>query len=280
MRGSRRIGRYVFRELTPPTLLALLLYTFVLLMNHFFLVAEQALSKNLDGGLTLRLFLMAVPNLLILAIPMSVILGCLIGVGRLSADQEWIALQSAGQGPMRLLRPMATFGLLASLLSLAIYAEVAPRASYGLRNLRGEILFASNLAADLKPRVFYTQLPNVVLFVDDIRADSQGKLEGVLLVQAVPDNETTEIYLARQGDLYPAPDGTGALILDLTDGTAHHFRSNDPRVYRVSTFEFVRRRFDPAAFLKAFLEPPEKIIQDLSPAELWAEYRNAVLLIP
>ena len=34
-----RISRYVFVELMPPFMLGLGLYTFVLMMNHFFLVA-------------------------------------------------------------------------------------------------------------------------------------------------------------------------------------------------------------------------------------------------
>ena len=45
MFGSRRWNLYVLRELMTPTLLGLLLYTFVLLMNHFFLVAEKALAR-------------------------------------------------------------------------------------------------------------------------------------------------------------------------------------------------------------------------------------------
>ena len=74
----KRITRYVFFELVPPTMLGLFLYTFVLLMNHFFLVAEKALSKNLGADLTLRLFLVGIPELTVLSIPMSVLLGVMI----------------------------------------------------------------------------------------------------------------------------------------------------------------------------------------------------------
>jgi LPS export ABC transporter permease LptG/LPS export ABC transporter permease LptF len=275
MRGSRRISLYVLRELTTPTLLALFLYTFVLLMNHFFVVAEKALSKNLGWDLTIRLFVMAIPNLLVLAIPMAVLLGCLIGIGRLSADHEWVALQGAGQGPWRLLKPLLLFGLLASMATTLIYGELAPRANYVMRNLRGELLFASNMASDLKPRVFYSDLPNVVLFVDDIRAGSQGTLDGVLLVQTYPDRPTTDLYLAREGDLYPAPDQSGAVIVDLVDGVSHHYRPDDPEVYFYSSFEFIRRRIETPDYVRSFLEAPEKVVQDLSPAELWQELEAA-----
>ena len=165
----RRIDRYVFSELLTPTLLALSLYSFVLLMNQFFLVAERSLSKNLGWDLTSRLFLVQVPKLFILSIPMAILLGVLLAAGRLSADHEWVAVQSTGQGPWRLLRPTISFGLLASLLSFGIYAYAVPRANHAFRALRGEMIFAGHFASDLQPRVFYDDIPGKVLYVDDIR---------------------------------------------------------------------------------------------------------------
>ena len=79
---------YVMRELAMPIMLALSLYTFVLLMNHLFLVAEKALSKNLGMELTLKLLVIGIPQLMILAIPMAVLLGTMIAVGRLSARRS------------------------------------------------------------------------------------------------------------------------------------------------------------------------------------------------
>jgi LPS export ABC transporter permease LptG len=278
MFAPKRLTRYVLAELATPTLLGLLLYTFVLLMNHFFVVAEKSLAKSLGLDLTLRLFLAGIPNLLILAIPMAVLLGSLIGVGRLSADHEWVALQAAGQGPLRLLRAMVIHGLIWSALGFLVYAYLVPQSNYAMRNLRGELLFASNLASDLRPRAFYTDLPNAVLFVEEIRAGTKGRLEGVLLVQKNPAEESTEILLARSGDLYPAPDRSGALLLDLYDGVAHRYEVNSPEdIYHFSPhFEEARERFDPQDFLRGFLDPPQKVVQDFKPRELWAEYRAAV----
>jgi len=277
MRGLRRISRYVLAELTTPTVLGVALYLFVLMMNHFFVVAEKALAKSLGLDLTLRLFVTGIPNLLILAIPMAVLLGSLIGVGRLSADHEWVALQAAGQGPGRLLRAVVIHGLVWSVIAFLVYAYLVPRANYAMRNLRGELLFASNLASDLRPRAFYTDLPNTVLFVEEIRAGTKGRLEGVLLVKSDAADESTELVLARAGDLYPAPDRSGALVLDLFDGVAHRYPDDSANdVYFFSPhFEEARERFEPQDYLRGFLEPPEKVVQDFGPEELWAEYGEA-----
>ena len=150
-----RVTKYVMRELAMPIMLALSLYTFVLLMNHLFLVAEKALSKNLSMELTLKLLVIGIPQLMILAIPMAVLLGTMIAVGRLSSDHEWVALQSAGHGISVLLRPVIVMGLLGALTSFGIYAVLVPRSNYVARSLGAQVMFSSNLAADLKPREFY-----------------------------------------------------------------------------------------------------------------------------
>ncbi len=274
MLGSTRISRYVFSEMIPPTVLGLTLYLFVLLMNHFFVVAEKALSKSLGWSLTLQLFVVGIPKLLVLAIPMSVLLGVLIAVGRLSADHEWVSMQGAGQGPMRLVRPVAMFGLMASMACAFVYGWVAPRSNFAMRNLRGEVLFASNLAADLKPRVFYTDLPDVVLYVADITKDSERRLQKVLLVDQTHPGKT-ELLVANTGDLYPSPDGSGNIVLDLYDGLSHRWDSSDPEDYQRIGFGSRRQTLPVAEHLKAFLAPPQKVVNDFNPLELFTEVREA-----
>lgn len=269
-----RMTRYVWSELVTPFFLGLLLYTFVVMMNHLFIVAERAMSKNLGWDLTLRLFAVGIPQLLVMTIPMAVLLGVMIAVGRLSADHEWVALQAAGQGPMRLLKPIALFGLTGTLVTLTIYGVVVPRANYALRSLRGQVLFASNLAADLKPRVFYSTLPKVVLYVDDIQQGERERLRGVLLVTEADDG-MTELFLARSGDLYPATDVPGQLVLDLYDGVDHIFDSHNPETYRYAGFDSRQLRMDAAVYLKSFLDAPDKTVPDLTPRELVAELRES-----
>ena len=273
-----RISRYIFAELVPPSFLALFVWTFFLLMNHFFVVAEKALSKGLSLDLTLRLLAVGIPKLLVLSIPMAVLLGALIGVGRFSSDHEWIALQAAGYGPMRVLRPIVAFGLASTLVSFLVYAVLVPRANYDMRTLRGEILLSSSLASDLRPRVFYSNLPNTVLFVEDIRAASNRQLRGVVAVKSNPEDGSTELYLARAGDLYPAPNQSGALVLDLYDGYFHRYNTSDPSLYRYGNFEFNQVQLDVRPWLRELVDRPEgleKVVQDLSPAELWTELGEA-----
>jgi LPS export ABC transporter permease LptG len=246
-------------------------------MNHFFVVAEKAIAKSLGLDLTLRLFLTGIPSILTISIPMAVLLGSLIAVGRISADHEWIALQGAGQGPTRLLKPLLIHGIIWSTLSFLMYSYAVPKANYAMRTIRGEILASANLASDLKPRIFYTGLPDTVLFVEEIRAGTKGRLDNVLLVRSDKANRSTELLLAKHGDLYPAPDGSGALLLDLFDGVGHRYRNDSADdIYHFSpSFAEARERFDPAEYRLGLLKPQQKVNQDLYPRELLKKYLAA-----
>src|SRR5512139_1018161 len=113
MRSSvSRISRYTFKEVFFPTLLGLMIYTFDLLMNAIFNVAEFAIKKNLPLGAVGKLLALSLPQFLTLTIPMSVLLGTLIGVGRLSADSEIIALRACGISYRRILMPILALGVL------------------------------------------------------------------------------------------------------------------------------------------------------------------------
>ncbi len=268
-----RITRYLMQELMTPTLLGLLLYTFVLLMNHFFLVAEQALSKNLGADVTFRLFVVGIPKLLVLSIPMAVLLGTLIGLGRLSADREWLALQAAGHGPAAIVRPVLLHGLLGAIACFAIYAVVVPQSHYALRSLTGELVRSAQMAGEIRPRVFTPLQDNAMVYVEDVRAGSQGRLERVLLVQPDPRSKGwTWLVVARHGEVYPAPDRSGATLVDLDEAEAHHFSSDPADKYTFYTASKLDSlRLEPPRFLKELMNAPGKSPGDLTMGELTRE---------
>src|SRR6516162_8343747 len=222
MSRQRRLSRYLLSELATATLLGIVLWTAILLMNDFFFIARQAIEKDLGLGTTFQLVLFKIPNLLILAIPIGTLLGSMVAVGRLSADGEITALQAAGLGPRQLVRPLAIHGLLAFFVSFAIYSFAQPWASYELRMMQGKILTARNVSTELHPRVFFDKLPGYVLFIDDIPPGTKGVLDRTVLYQTPPPQSgksgvTEQLIVAKSATLGPAAGSTGALRMVFHD---------------------------------------------------------------
>lgn len=271
-RPARRLHGYLLGELVLPTLLGLALYTFTLLMNEFFLVARQAVSRNLGWDVILQMFAFQIPKVLVLTIPMATLLGTLIATGRLSSDHEWVAMQSAGLGPPFLMRPVLLHGLLATALAFFVYSEVVPRASYASKNLLDRVLATSSLAADLRPRVFYDDLPGAVLFVDEIPPGGQGALQRVFVHQAATGPEDADqIILARAGRLYPSRDARGVLDVELEDGMHYSYRPATPDTYVASHFDRYRFSLDPPSYLRPAQNERNKTVQDMTLGDLLRE---------
>src|SRR5580704_3815590 len=107
----RLLDRYVCREVASHSLLGLIVFTFVFFVPS--LVTLMNLIVRHSGGFltVILLFLSTLPAALIFTIPIAVLVGVLIGLGRLSADSEIVALHASGISLRRLLLPV---GLLRS----------------------------------------------------------------------------------------------------------------------------------------------------------------------
>ena len=112
----RILGRYVFREIFVSSLLATTLATFIIFLR-FVPALIQLLLRSNDGKVFLLLCLYSLPPVLILSIPFGVLVGILIGLGRMSGDNELIAMRSGGVSSRVVAPPVIAFSALAMLIS-------------------------------------------------------------------------------------------------------------------------------------------------------------------
>ena len=96
------VTRYVVAELLKWFLFTLTGFTLFMVMIF---VGKEATQMGLGPGPTLRLVQFALPEALAFAIPASILFTVCLVYGRMSADNELIALKSLGVSPMALLWP-------------------------------------------------------------------------------------------------------------------------------------------------------------------------------
>ena len=113
----RTLDRYIIREVVPPSLVALLTLTFTLEIQPLINIAEPLIRRGIGWEVTLQMVALTLPQALALTIPMSLLCGVLVALGRLSADSEYRAMQACGVGMTRLLRPILVLGVVFSMAS-------------------------------------------------------------------------------------------------------------------------------------------------------------------
>src|SRR5262249_41925768 len=111
--SMRIIDRYVIRQVLWPLVIGLLIFTFILIIPYLIEIREELVAKGVPATIIVHAMATLLPMALGVTIPMSLLLGLLIGFGRLSADREFVAMQACGVSLMRLLRPVAVLSITA-----------------------------------------------------------------------------------------------------------------------------------------------------------------------
>src|ERR1700722_9440941 len=146
------LSRYVFREILTSSVLATALATSVIFLKGIGRLFEL-LVRSAKGPAVIELFALALPPILLLAIPFGVLVGILVGLGRLSSDNEIVAMRSGGVSARIVVAPVLTFAFLAMLASGAFAIWLNPLAikkEYKILNT----VAAAQITATVEPRVF------------------------------------------------------------------------------------------------------------------------------
>src|SRR5579859_7032123 len=109
--------RYTFREILSSTLLGTLLSTFVIFLQQSGKLFQLLVTSSAKPKVVAYVFALALPPVLIYTIPFGVLVGILIGLGRMSSDGEITAMRAAGLPSQRVIAPVMTFALLATIVA-------------------------------------------------------------------------------------------------------------------------------------------------------------------
>ena len=106
MLSRRLIERYVLKTIFPYGLAALVLLTAILFVQQTGRYFESVFRGVMPAGFVYSLALSLLPAVLVFTIPMAVLCGTIIGLGRMSSDSEIVAMRAAGVGTWRTLWPV------------------------------------------------------------------------------------------------------------------------------------------------------------------------------
>ena len=104
---------------------------------------------------------------------MALLLGLLVAFGRLSADREFVAMQACGVSLLRLLRPVGLLSLMAWAATSYMLIVALPNANQAFREITFNIV-AERAEGEVRPRVFFEDFPDVVLYVREVSPSGGG----------------------------------------------------------------------------------------------------------
>lgn len=207
------LDRYVTRSVLSTTLYAVFVLSVVLILGNIFKEALDLLI-NRDVPIGYLLFFMAcvLPFSFTFTVPWAFLTAVLLTFGRMSADNETIALRASGISLIRTCLPVLALGALLSVFCFWIGMQVAPAAELAMRQSLAAMA-RSNPSALFVAGEVIDQFHNRKFYIG---SNDHGELRDITIVEEDDDGRVRATARARAGRIETSPDGS-ALVMTLRD---------------------------------------------------------------
>lgn len=227
--------RMVLRMLPGPILAWLGMLMFMLVMQFLIKYLPDLVGKGLPVLAVAELVAYNLAYMLVLAVPMSVLIACLMSFGRLAESGAYAVIKGAGVSFAQLVWPVLVVGFLMTLAMGYFNNVVLPEANFRARNLWQDIRMARP-GFQLKPGVFYDGLDDYRILVRNIPPESPNQLEDVIIYDYTEGPRYRVDIKAKRGRLQTVAGGSMLEIL-LNEGEIHRLKppgsGNDDRYERL-----------------------------------------------
>src|SRR5437660_10537611 len=235
----RTISRYLLRQHVAPLGFALAALTSLMLIQQIAKQLSSLLGKGLPTSVIIEVFLLSVPFIVPVTLPMAVLVAVLHVFTRLAGDNEITALQASGVSVGRVITPVLGGAAVVALLSFLWNDQVLPRSNHRLRTLQVDIQ-RQQPSFTLKEQVINEVVPGQ-FFLRAARIDpNSNKLKDVTIYD-LGDAERRRIIGARSGRMAYTPGGRD-LYLTLEDGDIRGVNRTDPTQFNRTFFRVNRIR--------------------------------------
>jgi lipopolysaccharide export system permease protein len=228
----KKFHLYILKELSYILLLSLAILTFILVMNRLGKLTDLVINKGVELIDIVLLIIYSSPPFLTFTLPMAFLLSTIVTLGRLSTENEILALKASGVNLRCLFVPIASVGILITAIALFNTNLLLPTSANLFRDTLVNVL-KKGITVDDKEGIFNDTIPGVVIYIDKVDPQS-NKLTGVL-VSDDRDKDEKQTISASNGFIHLDP-VTLDLSFILYNGSLHKWeKKND--TYRTVSFK-------------------------------------------
>jgi lipopolysaccharide export system permease protein len=206
--------RYIVREQVVPAAICFFGLVMVLVAGRLMQLTSYLFSSSITWFDLLAIMGLAVPKLMLYALPMATLLGTLLAFLRLNNDNELTALKVAGLGFRQFAPAVLTVALVTTLLSFYTSLWLVPTANLEFREKLASMGKAV-LPALLREGMFIDAIPNLVFFFKRVEPES-FRIKGVFIHDGRDPQLSASIVAKRAQILNYSTRNT--LVLQAADG--------------------------------------------------------------
>ena len=191
----RTLHRFILRDFLTSFGLALSVITLMLYLGAV-MQGLDFVARGVPGAVLVRIFTLNVPYILTWSIPVAAMVSTLLLFGRLSMEEEYTAMRSAGLGTWQIISPGVFASLGLSLICLLIHYEIAPESRFARRRALAMISELDPL--DLLDEGRFVAFPTLEIFISRKQAN---RIWDVEVFEINEDGAVVQTIRALQGTI-------------------------------------------------------------------------------
>jgi len=225
----RILSRYIVKEHLFPFFYALLILLFLLFTNFLLRAVDKFLGKGLPLNIVLEYLALNTAWILALAAPMAVLVATLMAFGRLSEDNEIMALKGSGVNLMKIMGPALLFSFVVAGFLIYFNNAILPHMNHKARLLSRDI-YRKRPDLNVEAGYFIDDLPQYSFIVKGKRGN---RYQDVRIFGKDRNVTQTSIH-AEEGTFATIED---AILITLFNGEIHELDVKNYQNYRRISFE-------------------------------------------
>jgi len=234
------LDKYLLKTFLSTFLTVFIILFFIFILQSVWLFIAELAGKDLDLPMVLKFLLFAMPRIIPLVLPLSVLLASIMTFGNLAENYEFAAMKSAGISLQRAMKSLIVFISILSIIAFLFANNVIPYAEYKFINFRRNI-------AQLKPALAIAegQFSNVGLYSIKVNKKSGvngNTLTGITIHKKSPLGEGNKTVIKAKNGLLISSEQSNTLQMVLNDG--YYYEDIIPKKYEDrSKFPFAKSSF-------------------------------------
>nr|WP_269537836.1 LptF/LptG family permease [Cerasicoccus sp. TK19100] len=230
----------MFGQLLLAGAMAVAVFVFVLVFFKMIKVVGGPLANGqISGEMFFYLIGITIPVMLPYALPLGLLTAILLVLGRLSAQNEIVAMKAAGLSLWRITAPVFALALLGVVLSGVINVYYAPIADTAFRTtLQGAV--KTDPLSFFAPRTFVKDFPGYIIFTERREGNELREIH----VWELDDKWRAQRQLQGERALLDFDEGTTEIVLTVFDANVQLMDPDTPaNLADMPILEFERSEF-------------------------------------
>ena len=190
------IYRYILREFAYPSVIGILVFTFMSLISRLKQIISLIIEKKVPSLIVLEIVLYMLPFMVIPILPMALLFGILFAFGRLSSESEIIAMRSTGISLNAIMKPVFVFGVAFMVINFWFMNYLLP-----ITNHRYKVWFlyiaSSNPGVSIEERRF-TSLDGSGMKISTLKF-VDNEMHSLFIEKNNNKNNTIDVITAKRG---------------------------------------------------------------------------------